>query len=284
METNTVRWPGGSRNAVMVTVNLDAEYFGACLYPEAKIEGSDFESMGEFGVRGGLDRVLQTLEAFGVRATFFVPGRIAEKYPDAAVKIVQRGHEIATHGYAHENMALLAPEEQKRAIFNSINAIESICGVRPKGFRAPEGELTLETLKIVKELGLTYSSTLANDDRPYFNRLDDAGGTLLEIPIHWALFDLPYFAFHFWPPVPYGQDRIACFRKVLTNWEWEYDVFHEEGLCYVLQLDPTTMGDPGRIYMLEQLLAYIRGKGCAWFATGSEMYEYFSSGGPLRDS
>lgn len=269
-----VRWPGGYQNAVMITVNLDAEYFGGALHPKEKMDGSDFETMGAFGVRGGLDRILQTLDSYDIKATFFIPGRIAEKYPTAAQKAVQQGHEVATHGYCHENMSLLTSEQQRDSIAKSIRAIEQVCNVTPHGFRAPEGELTLETLKIVRELGLTYSSTLANDDRPYFNKLDDSGTDILEIPIHWALFDLPYFSFHFWPPVPYGQDRIACFRKVLTNWKWEYDVFHEEGLCYVLQIDPLTMGDPGKIYMLEQLLDYINQKGNAWFATGSEMYEY----------
>jgi peptidoglycan/xylan/chitin deacetylase (PgdA/CDA1 family) len=280
-----IHWPGANKNAVLITVNLDAEYFATWLYPGVDIKGSDLEAMGQFGVHGGLDRVLQTLKAFDIHATFFVPGRVAEIYPEAIIKIVQDGHEIATHGYAHENMALLSSEEQRHAISDSIDAIERACGIRPKGFRAPEGELTLQTLKIAKELGLTYSSTLANDDLPYFNTIGETEeDTLFEIPIHWALFDLPYFIFHFWPPMPYSQDRISSFRKVLTNWKWEYDIFHEEGLCFVLQIDPITMGDPGRIYMLEQLLSYIQNGNDAWFTTGCEMYEYFKNGKPFLNS
>ena len=52
-----------------------------------------------------------------------------------------------------------------------IQAIEKVCGVTPKGFRSPEGELTLDTLRIAKKNGLVYSSNLCDDDRPYWKDL-----------------------------------------------------------------------------------------------------------------
>lgn len=274
MYREEVKWPEGRKNAVMVSINLDAEYFGAALYPEAPVDGSGFEKMAQFGLHEGLKRVLETLGRFGVKATIFIPGRVVEKYPEAVELIRRYDHEISVHGYAHENFALLSEKEQEEAMKKSVDAVQKAFGKAPKGFRAPEGELTLKTFEIAKKCGLTYSSTLGNDDRPYEITLENKDH-ILEIPYHWAMSDAPYFQFYFWPPVPFGQDRISCFRKVLTNWKWEYDVFREEGLCYVLQLNPMTIGEPGKIYLLEELLSYIQKDPDVWFATGEEICEYF---------
>ena len=70
-------------------------------------------------------------------------------------------------------MALLGEEEQEEAIRKSIEVITKVCGKRPKGFRSPEGELTIDTLRIAKKCGMIYSSNLCDDDRPYWN---DLGG------------------------------------------------------------------------------------------------------------
>lgn len=104
----------------------------------------------------------------------------------------------------------------------SAAAIEAVCGVRPKGFRSPEGELTLDTLRIARGLGMEYSSNLSDDDRPYMKELGD-GEALLEIPIHWVNYDLPYFAFNYHPAFPAGQGRIANYTGVLSNWKDEFD-------------------------------------------------------------
>ena len=102
-----------------------------------------------------------------------VPGWVAENYQEK-IKIIQdRGHEIAALGYQHENMALLTEEEQESVMKKSIAAIEKVCGIRPKGFRSPEGELTLDTLRIAKKSGMLYSSNLCDDDRPYFKDLEN---------------------------------------------------------------------------------------------------------------
>lgn len=267
------KWPQGVHNTVMVSVNLDAEYFGIFMYPDTVPENSGFEQMAAFGMGDGLKRLLETLKQFDIKATFFVPGIVAEKYPEAIRMINDAGHEFGVHGYAHENFALLSDAEQEEAMRKSIEALEKAAGVKPVGFRAAEGEVTLETFEIAKRCGIAYSSTLGNDDRPYELKLKET--SILEIPFHWAMSDAPYFDFHFWPQVPYGQDRISCFRKVLTNWKWEYDVFRQEGLCYVLQLNPMTIADPGKINILEDLFSYMKKDSDVWFATGKEICDYF---------
>lgn len=273
MYVEQVKWPNNMKCVAMITINLNAELFWLQL-DQGCIDMPKTLSLGQYGMKRGLYRILDILEARNIKATFFVPGWIAENYSEDIVRIQEKGHEIAALGYAHENMALLTEKEQDVVMKKSINAIEKVCSVKPKGFRSPEGELTIDTLRIAKNNGMNYSSNLSDDDRPYYKDLDKEMD-LLEIPIHWANYDLPYFAFNYKPAFPAGQGRIANYTGVLSNWKDEFYGCHDYGLCYVLQLDPQAIGAPGRIGMLEELLDYMENLGDVWYATGSEMFEYY---------
>lgn len=267
-----MKWKNNAKCAVMVTVNLDAEYFWLSLSPDSKDRPKTL-SMGEYGMNRGLPRLLEVFEEYGIKATFFVPAMVAKRYEEDIKDLVKRGHEIACHGYEHENFALLSEEEQEDKISKAVNIIEDITDKKVLGFRAPEGELTLTTLELAKKYGMVYSSNLSDDDRPYYIPMGE--GQLLEIPIHWDLFDFPYFGFNYGPAFPAGQGRVANYTQVLENWMNEYKGYHENGLCYVLQLDPQTIGTPGRIGLVEELFAHIKEDKDVWWANCEEMYEYF---------
>ena len=265
-------WPQEKKCAAMITINLNAELFWLQIDPDCKNMPKTL-SLGQYGMTRGVDRILDVLEERGIKATFFTPGWVAENYSEKVREIKAKGHEIAALGYHHEHMALLSNEEQEEAMKKSIAAIETVCGVTPKGFRSPEGELTMDTLRIAKQCGMDYSSNLCDDDRPYFKDLGE-GSSLLEIPIHWVNYDLPYFAFNYRPAFPAGQGRIANYTGVLNNWKDEFAGCREYGLCYVLQLDPAFIGAPGRIGLLEEILDTMKETGDVWFATGEEIYQY----------
>lgn len=273
MSNNNILWPSKKKCAAMITINLDAELFWIQVDPTV-IDKPKARSMGQYGMTNGLPRVLEVLDKYGIKATFFVPGKIAEWYPQDLKTIVSKGHEIACRGYELTNMALLEPEEQKAMLVKGIQNLEECTGEKIIGFRAPEGEVTMDTLEIAKELGLVYSSTLMDDDRPYWNVLDN-GRKQLEIPIHWVMYDLPYFAFNYHPAFPIGQGRMANYQGVVHNWIDEFEGYYERGLGYVLQVDPQTIGNPGKIGMLEEICERIQSKGDVWVATCKEMYEYF---------
>ena len=274
MRDEKIVWPHGAKCSVMITINLNAELFWLQLDPTCYDKPKTL-SMGQYGMTNGLGRVLNVLSDWNVRATFFVPGKIAELYPNKLRDIVSNGHEIACSGYNNINFGVASRSTQEQDIQKGIVALEKVSGVKPIGFRALAGELTNETLELVDKYGLKYSSDLSDDDRPYYRSLDN-GKRLLEIPIHWALHDLPYFAFNYRPAFPTGQGRIANYVGVLSNWIEEFEGFYRYGLCYVLQLAPQTIGNPGRIRMLKEILNYINTKSDIWFATGEEMCKYMN--------
>ena len=125
----------------------------------------------------------------------------------------------------------------------------------------------------MKTLGFSYSSSLSDDDVPYVR--ESCG--LLELPIHWELFDLPYFAFTFDPPIPPGQSRSARMDDVLKNWLYELEGARRFGTLFNLQLDPQAIGEQGRIFMLEELLTEIQKAEDVWVTTGEEIASFFGA-------
>lgn len=273
MYAKSMKLPEGKQCAAFLTVNLAAELFWLSL-DERAAQMPKTLSLGQYGMTHGLPRLLDLLDELHLRATFFVPGRTAETYPDAIRETAERGHEIACHGYAYENFSLLDAAEQRRRLELAVAAIERACGRRPAGFRAPIGDLTLETLDIARQLGMRYSSDLYDDDRPYYMTVNDAGDRLLQIPMQWANFDLPYFAFNYRPAFPFGQGRVANYSNVLSNWRDEFTGHYNHGLCYTLQLDPQSTGSPGRFAMLREFLAFMTAHEGVWYATGSELADF----------
>ena len=273
MYAKGMRLPEGKKCAAFITVNLAAEFFWISLDEKAK-EMPKTLSLGQYGMTHGLPRLLGLLDELGIKATFFVPGKTAETYPEQIQELVEKGHEIACHGYEYENFGLLDYEEQRVRIQKAVEAIENACGKKPAGFRAPMGDLMLETLNIAREYGMEYSSDLYDDDRPYFMTVNGNGDKILQIPMQWANFDLPYFAFNYRPAFPFGQGRVANYSNVLSNWKDEFTGHYHHGLCYNLQLDPQSTGSPGRFAMLKEFLQYICGHEGVWFATGSELVEF----------
>ena len=81
--------------------------------------------------------ILDLFEKYDVKATFFVLGYIAEKFPEMIKKISELGHEIASHSYAHIDLRKVSKKQFEDDFLKSINIIEKITGKKVEGFRAP---------------------------------------------------------------------------------------------------------------------------------------------------
>ena len=97
------------------------------------------------------------------RATFFVLGWIAERYPELVREIHRRGHEVACHGYGHKVISDLTREEFTEDVKRSKEILEAVCGNAVIGYRAPTYSIRKETLwalEILIELGFHYDSSI----------------------------------------------------------------------------------------------------------------------------
>lgn len=81
----------------------------------------------------------------------------------------------------------------------------------------------------------TPETSATRQSRP--EALDNTDGTsILKNPVHWPLYDLPYFVFNYNPDFPIGQVRIANYTEVFKNWKDAFHGYHQYGLCYIFRL------------------------------------------------
>jgi polysaccharide deacetylase family sporulation protein PdaB len=106
--------------------------------------------------------ILDTLKANDVKATFFIMGPWAVKYPEVAKRMVADGHEIASHGYRHENYGDMSADWVREDIQKAHAQIKEITGVDPTLIRPPNGHYSAKSLKVADELG--YRTIIWNID------------------------------------------------------------------------------------------------------------------------
>lgn len=114
-------------------------------------------------VRNSATRVLELLEQYRCKATFFVLGWVAEREPALIREIAQAGHELACHGYLHRPLYQLTPSEFREDLRRSRSIIEDIGGTKVVGFRAPTFSITRQSLwalEILAEEGFEYDSSI----------------------------------------------------------------------------------------------------------------------------
>jgi peptidoglycan/xylan/chitin deacetylase (PgdA/CDA1 family) len=98
-------------------------------------------------------RVLDALAEHNVKATFFILGSHAERFPELVRRVVSEGHQIGNHGYFHRKLHLKSPFYVKRDILLGKRAIERAGGDTPRFFRAPHGFRSPWVTAIAKSLG-----------------------------------------------------------------------------------------------------------------------------------
>lgn len=261
-------WPGKARAACAITFDVDAE--SAILAVDRRFAArASTMSHQAYGPKVGVPRLLGVLERAGVRATFFVPGFTARRYPDAVRRIVAAGHEVGWHNDLHEPPYTLSEEEERSILERGVEVLEPLTGVRPRGYRAPWWELNERTPELLVAAGFAFDSSLMDDDVPY--RLATAGGTLIELPVHWSLDDWEQYAFL---PEPDIGQQIELPSKVRELWTGELDAMREEGCLLVVTMHPFLSGRPARAWMLGQFLADVRERGDVWVATAGEVADH----------
>lgn len=114
-------------------------------------------------VEANTRRVLALLDRHGAKATFFVLGWVARKFPALVREIRDAGHEIGCHSFWHQPVYSQTPEEFRQDLLLSVRVIEDAAGVRPVGYRAPSWSITersLWALDILSEEGFEYDSSI----------------------------------------------------------------------------------------------------------------------------
>lgn len=222
---------------------------------------------GEYGARVGVPRLLDLLHDLALPATFFVPGHTVESFPAQVAAILEAGHEVGHHSYAHVDPSGQTFDEERRDMERALSALRGV-GVEPTGYRSPSADMSAHTLGLLEEYGFRYDSSLMGDDfRPYRPRIGDRvsqqeplvpgrEARLWELPFSFEFDDWVHFQFNF---SPYRNGTSAP-SKVLEIWTAEFDWMHAnlDGGVLVVAMHPQVIGRGSRVMMLEQFVNHCK--------------------------
>ena len=157
--------PATSLNNKSHTVNamtVDVEdYFQVSAFEDV-IDRRDWDHIPR-RVEYNTDRILELFAEHDVHATFFTLGWVAERYPQLVRRIVESGHELASHGFSHIRVTRQSPEEFRQDILRSKALLEDTAGCAVRGYRAASYSIVTSTLwahEQLHEAGYQYSSSI----------------------------------------------------------------------------------------------------------------------------
>ncbi len=228
-------------------------------------------SRGEFGARVAVPRLLALLAREAAPATFFIPGHTIDTYPGLCREVLAAGHEVGHHGYFHEGPVDLAEEEERRVLERGLLAMEeNLDGYRPAGYRSPAWDLSPNTVRLLREYGFAYdSSMMAQDFEPYWCRTGDRMPTdrgfefgpetdLVEVPVSWALDDFVQIEYVYAPsfllPGAVGPEEAE--RRWLAD--MDFAAAEVPGGVFTVTFHPQVIGRGARIRVVESLIHHAR--------------------------
>lgn len=258
-------WPNGARVAVALSLDMDAETG----FLRSGLTSPQPLSRGEYGPRVGVPRILQLMERHSIPVTFFIPAVTAQLHSGTVDAILRSAmkHEIGVHGWVHERITDLPPEEERTLTRRAFDYWTKRLGRKPLGIRTPSWDFTNTTLDIIRELGFLYDSSLMGDDRPYEILAEGRRTGLVELPVEWILDDFTYYSYD---RASSAYHRIGD-QDVYEIYRAEFDKAYEEHTLFLLTMHPFVTGHRSRIAALERLVAYMKSKPGVWFATHEQV-------------
>lgn len=223
-----------SKNLALNILTFDIEEWYQANYPGLVRESGDFE---DTRLEENICRLLELCQQHQAKATFFILGTTAEKYPSLVPMIKSHGHEIACHGYHHNLIYNLSPSEFDSELKRALQILESQAGEKIIGFRAPSWSIRKDMIwffSLLEKYGLVYDSSLfplktflygekRANPRPHFI------GQLLELPpstINISLVKIPFSGGFYFRVLPYFLIKKGIKR------------LNEEGLPAIVYLHP----------------------------------------------
>ncbi len=262
--TTTPGWRAGQAAVAVLTFALDAE---TPILSAGRRHAANAMAMThqQFEPRVAVPRLLRILDEYGITATFFVPGLTAERWPEMVTAVAEAGHEVGHHSYSHRPPTEL-DDAQDRAEFERGLAALAALDIHPVGYRAPMWAATWRTVPLVAEFGLSYDSSLMDDDTPYV--MDAGGRQVVEIPPHWSLDDWEQYAYLPDPAIGYNVEGPD---KALAMWRAELDAMRRHHCLFVLTHHAFLSGRAGRAEGLRALIEHALDRGDVAFRTAAQV-------------
>jgi polysaccharide deacetylase family protein (PEP-CTERM system associated) len=203
----------------------------------------------ESRIERNCQKILGILKAHDVRATFFVLGYLAEKYPNLIKMIHDLGHEVGSHGFSHSQVFRLTPEQFSRELSRTNDAVFKAIGKSPIGFRAPIFSIIKESywaFDVLSKNGIRYDSSIyptfnyrygmVKANRFRHELVTESNQKIIEIPVATATFmnmNLPVGGGAYFRVWPYAVTK------------WAFRQLNQQGRPGVFYVHPWEL-DPGQ--------------------------------------
>lgn len=294
-----------SATTVDVLVGVDVDAVAGWLGSYGGGDSPSDIQRGMFAGEIGIPRMLRLFQRLGITASWFVPGHSIETFPEQVQMIADAGHEIGAHGYAHENPIALSESQERAVLERSVELVEKVTGLAPRGYVAPWWEMSARTAALLLEFGFSYDhSQNYNDFSPFYARVGDewvtpdytqAAGSwmhplqrgyeldLVEFCGNWYLDDLPPMMFIKQSPNSHG---FVNPRDIEQLWADQFEWVNREldHAVFPLTLHPDVSGRPQVLLMLERFLGAMVDHPAVRFLTFEEAAADFRKRCPFRGS
>ena len=272
-ERKPFTWPGNATLAVWIVPNVEVWRYdspaGQAISPNDRNIVPDVINYAwrEYGLRVGLWRIADILDAAGVKATVALNSAVTETHPKAVDEMRRRGWEFMGHGVTNsENLAGLNPDKERALIQTVLKTIEQATGRRPRGWLGPGLAETHNTLDILAEEGVNYTGDWNSDDQPYPMKVRK--GRMFSVPYCMEINDIPLF-------IRKGYTGEQYLQSVVDQFDTLYADSTTQPRVLGLPLHPMIIGQPLRSKYLERALAHMKRHERVWFATGSEIIDAY---------
>ena len=265
-------WPKGYRSACLFTFDVDTEVS----WVFRDVDDPIALSMGRYEPRVGVPLLLNLLDEFDIKSTFFVPGWVAERNVPMVEQILKRGHDVEHHGYFHEPpRTFKSEEEEEAALVKGIEILEGLTGRRPRAYRSPFWEFSASTIPLLERHGFEYTGDLMDTLLPDYHVVNGRTTSMINLPGHWILDDLAHFYYH----ISARKTILSC-RQVLELYKEELDGIHAYGGIFTLTIHPQASGRPSRVLMLKSFIEYVKSHKDIWVTSPAALVAYWRKAHP----
>lgn len=278
-----LRWPDGKRLAIILTTNLEywdpvrdtAEpyYPGGPSIVGGNLAGNVYDNPNytwrEYGQRIGVWRIFDVLDAEGVPSSCTMNGKMATERRPVIEAALERGWEIVPHNYVQTELLtdhMFDEDAERKVIRRTLDIYEQICGKKAKGWLSSSLRTTLNTIDILAEEGLIFTTDLLNDDQPYLVQTR-SGKPMVSVSYTSEVND-----FSFLRQGLVAEGGLQMFKE---QFDWLYEESASSGRFMNIGLHPHVIGQPYRIRALRDFIRYAKSHDDIWWTTREEIAEWY---------
>ena len=267
-----IKWPNNARVAFWVAPNVEHYQYLPTYdgkrnpWPRSPYPDVQGYAHFDYGNRVGFWRLLDVLDAYGIRCTVSLSLSVLYHFPEIAEAMMARNWDFMSHGfYNTEYMTTLDEAGERAYLIDNIETFRQYTGRPLRGFFGPSASSTERTPDLLAEYGFVYHCDFMHDDQPM--PLKVKSGRLISVPYTMETNDGALFR-------AYGDG--AYFVRVCTaQFDQLYEEGAESGRVMCLALHPCWTGQPHRIRYLDEVLDYIMSHDGVWQATADDIADHF---------